>query len=251
MQLTVICAALASSLVALRASGSPVWVVLIPTVAAGLGSYGWSRLNSPVSGSIGLGFVAAGLAVALCGLFMSGSSGASALSFVLIAAPFLLILIAGKLPDGLQFYLLIPLIFALVCLGSALLAGDLTAGGFPAALAFLLSVVLHATRRMEVGTEAPTDPSNHPEVHRIHRHTLAKISIIFFLFGVICLWPWLGKIYGNGYFWITVAGVLVPIMLYWGRLRQPRSETSYEALIRFNRLAPYLVLMLAVALIVG
>ena len=46
-------------------------------------------------------------------------------------------------------------------------------------------------------------------------------------------------------------GVLVPVLYLWGRLRQPRRQNSYLALLRFNRLIPYFGLVLLVAIALG
>jgi hypothetical protein len=92
----------------------------------------------------------------------------------------------------------------------------------------------------------------HPmlRVHGVNRR-LAIVSTMLFLFGVVSLWPWLGKLYDGGYFWILVLGVLAPILFFWGRLRQPRGESPITALARFNRLLPYLAVVLLLALAIG
>ncbi len=68
---------------------------------------------------------------------------------------------------------------------------------------------------------------------------------------MITLWPWLGKIYGVGYFWILILGVLSPLLYLWGRMKQPGADTPLPALNRFNRLLPYIGLILLVAILIG
>lgn len=148
-------------------------------------------------------------------------------------------------------FVVLPLLFGCVPLLTAAILGKPTVGGFPAALALLYAVVLSMTRQIEQGTAVPETADDHPPVHHVHRLALARISIVFFVFGVVSLWPWLGKLYGAGYFWVLLIGVLLPATLYWGRLRQPRDESSYEALVRFNRLSPYLGGMLLLAFLVS
>jgi hypothetical protein len=249
---TVGLASVASGVISIRDGADAPWALAFAVVGSLLGAWGFQRLRRPESGSSGLIALVIGFGVAIAGAF-AGSGKPDVLTLELLALPFALAWPTArmKVTPTARTYVLIPILFGLVCLGTAAILGQLAAGGFPAVLAIFLSLVLHATRRIEQELTVPSSTDDHPEVHRIHRGTLARISVVFFLFGVVCLWPWLGKMYGNGYFWIMALGVLVPIMLYWGRLRQPRSETSYEALVRFNRLAPYLAMVLGVALIVG
>jgi hypothetical protein len=151
------------------------------------------------------------------------------------------------------------------------LMGQTGAGAFPAALAFLLALVVHSTRDIEhlvqkhneidsasagsswtAKAADDTEFWTHPtlRVYGMNRR-LAFVSLILFLFGVISLWPWLGKLYDGGYFWILILGVLAPILYFWGRLKQPRGENPVSALIRFNRLLPYISLILLIAFALG
>jgi hypothetical protein len=147
--------------------------------------------------------------------------------------------------------LIAPVLIGLLFLNTASLLGHVGSGGFPAAFGALLTFILLATRELELRTPLPEDVNVDPHIHIIHRKALAWISIVFFVFGVISFWPWLGKLYGNAYFWTLIAGVLAPLLYLWGRLRQPRHQNSLTALHRFNRLVPYLGLVLLLAIALG
>ena len=132
-----------------------------------------------------------------------------------------------------------PLLLGLIFLDTAVLMGKPGAGGYPAVFAFFLALVGLITRRLEArfrtGLAAPDKTLLHP----VHRPALAGLSTLFFFFGVITLWPWLGKLYGAGYLWVLILGVLAPLLYLWGRLKQPHTESPLPALTRFNRLLPY------------
>ncbi|MBI5059166.1 hypothetical protein HZB60_05205 [candidate division KSB1 bacterium] len=252
-QFVITAAAVATGIIAIRAGSERPWAIVLAGGAAVSGGLAWNRLQRSEGRRSAMVWFLIAFVAAVIGVLSGGTELVNPWQILLAVAPLGLLWLTARAPSKAlwRIYVLIPLLFGLTCLAAAAIMGELTAGGFPAALAIFLSFVLHATHRIEADLDAPADPSDHPEVHRIHRGTLARISIVFFLFGVICLWPWLGRIYSNAYFGVMVGGVLVPIMLYWGRLRQPRAETSYEALVRFNRLAPYLAFVLIVALIIG
>jgi len=144
-----------------------------------------------------------------------------------------------------------PLLLGLPPLAAAIAMGNPGAGGYPAALAVLLGLVMFTTRDLEHRALEDSRGSEEFPVHSIYRGTLAWVSTVFFFFGVASIWPWLGQIYGGGYFWILVVGVLMPTLFLWGRLRQPRSANSLEALVRFNRVLPYVGLILLIAILVG
>lgn len=90
-----------------------------------------------------------------------------------------------------------------------------------------------------------------PGSQHYYARTLSWVSIILFFFGVVTLWPWLGKLYSDVYFWILIFGVLVPQLYFWGRVRQPHAEHPMLALIRFNRLLPYIGIILLIAIVLG
>jgi hypothetical protein len=144
-----------------------------------------------------------------------------------------------------------PLLLGIPPMLTAVVMRDPGAGGYPAALSVLLGFVLMITRDTENRARAAAPGNEDYPVHTVFHQTLAAVSTVFFFFGVTTLWPWLGHIYGNGYFWILVIGFLMPTLYLWGRLRQPRHHSSMVALVRFNRTLPYLGLVLLVAILVG
>jgi hypothetical protein len=146
--------------------------------------------------------------------------------------------------------ILAPLMFGLPFMAAAVALGQPQCGGFPAVLAVLFSAVAFSMRDLEMRLLADSseeDPASHPAYHR----TLAVVSTILFFFGVFALWPWLGKLYGHRYLWVLVVGLLAPLLFFWGRLRQPHGEHPLNALSRFNRLIPYLGIVLLLAIVVG
>jgi hypothetical protein len=145
---------------------------------------------------------------------------------------------------------LAPIIVGAPFMVTAVALGQPRCGGFPAALAVLFSSVAFATRDLELRLRADS-ADGRPAAHRFYHRTLAVVSTLLFFFGVVTLWPWLGKLYGDRYFWILIVGVLAPLLFFWGRLRQPRGENPTNALIRFNRLLPYIGLILLLAIMLG
>jgi hypothetical protein len=146
--------------------------------------------------------------------------------------------------------ILAPLAIGFPFMVTAVAMGRPQCGGFPAALAVLFSAVAFSTRDLEtrlLADPCEQDPASHPAYHR----TLAVVSTILFFFGVVALWPWLGKLYGDRYLWVLVVGLLAPLLFFWGRLRQPRGEHPLNALLRFNRLVPYIGIVLLLAFVVG
>jgi hypothetical protein len=144
-----------------------------------------------------------------------------------------------------------PLLVGVPPMLTAVLMGNPGAGGYPASLSVLFGFVILATRDLEQRARADSgDDDEHP-VHLLYRSFLALISTVFFFFGVLTLWPWLGKLYGMGYFWVLVLGVLSPTIYLWNKLRQPRHHSSMTALVRFNRVVPYVGLILAIAILIG
>jgi hypothetical protein len=200
----------------------------------------------------GLAFalLAASLVASAFGVAREYSSG---MDWVVLFIPYLLIVIYFQMLSRSRLALLIiaALLMGSLFLVSSAILGGMAWGGFPAVLAALLTFIVLTTRELEFRTPVPDDTSSDPHVHLIHRRALAWLSVAFFMFGVVAFWPWLGKIYGNAYFWVMAIGVLVPILYLWGRLRQPRRQNSYIALLRFNRIIPYFGLVLLVAIALG
>jgi hypothetical protein len=144
-----------------------------------------------------------------------------------------------------------PLLLGIPPLVTAVVMGYPGAGGYPTALVVLMSAALMITRDLEHrATHLSAGREDFP-VHTVFHGALAWVSTLFFFFGVAALWPWLGHLYGAAYFWIAVVGVLLPTLYLWGRLRQPRYQPSMVALLRFNRVLPYLGLILLIAILVG
>ncbi|MDD5087514.1 MAG: hypothetical protein PHI18_01780 [bacterium] len=134
---------------------------------------------------------------------------------------------------------------------TSLLMGSPSSAGFPAVFALLFGLVIGQMRDLQRRLTDRNDVTEDLPVHTIFHRELGWMSAVLFVFGVITLWPWLGERYGNGYFWVLVCGVLVPMLFFWGRLRQPRHEGSVAALYRFNRLMPYLGFIFLLAIAVG
>jgi hypothetical protein len=147
--------------------------------------------------------------------------------------------------------IVLPLLFGVAPFLTSLVMGNPGAGGYPAVLSVLFSFVALATRDLEHRVRAESGGSDDIPVHLLYRGFLALISTVFFFLGVVTLWPWLGKLYGAGYFWILLIGVLAPTLSLWGKLRQPHKQNSMAALIRFNRVLPYLGLILLLAIVIG
>lgn len=143
-----------------------------------------------------------------------------------------------------------PLLLAAPFMLTAIFIGNPGCGGFPAVLVALLGAVAFTMRTLEHRLRADSAEDDPAAQHYFGR-TLAWVSTMLFFFGVVTLWPWLGKLYGDRYFWILVVGVLAPQLYFWGRLRQPHSEHPMNALIRFNRLLPYIGIILLVAIVLG
>lgn len=150
-----------------------------------------------------------------------------------------------------RYSILFPLLFAAMILAAAVLFGHPGRGGFPAMLVLLLSAVILTTRRIEADLAGTESDDLDLVLQTRHHRTLNLVSAGLFLFGVMSLWPWLGMLYGSGYLWILILGVLAPMLYVWGKLRQPHDESAVVALLRFNRLVPYLGFVLLLAIAVG
>ncbi len=122
-------------------------------------------------------------------------------------------------------------------------------GAFPAVIAVLFIAVLRATIDIEEDVIKTYSDVDVVAVEDHYRHRLTITAVIFFLFGTVSLWPWLGEVYGQAYFWILLLGVLLPLAFFWGRIRQPKLEGARVALTRFNRIAPLLGLFHIIAIL--
>ncbi len=146
---------------------------------------------------------------------------------------------------------LLPIVLAAPLVSLAACAGTPRAGGFPACYVFMLSLIAVVTRSMEAQSIKLDSGEIESSFYQRFGKRLTALSTVFFMFGVVSLWPWLGKMYGFAYFWILITGVLFPVMYFWGRLRQPRGDNPQVALLRFNRILPYSAIVLFVAIAIG
>jgi hypothetical protein len=193
-------------------------------------------------------FLGGAFLVALAALMVGGGPG---WRWAVVIAPFVILALCPACfrTVGILPLVIIPLLFSFVIFDSASLMGEPGAGSYPSVFAFFLVLVGLTTRRLEVALGE--DTSGQGLHRRDHHRTLAILSTLFFFFGVISFWPWLGKIYGPGYFWVMVIGVLGPLLYLWGRLKQPHDDSPLQALQRFNRVLPYIGLILLIAIILG
>jgi hypothetical protein len=190
-----------------------------------------------------------GLLVAMSGLLLRGSAVLT--DGLLIATPFffaaLLFALMPKHPSAAIW--LFPLLISSSIVGVGALMGTTGAVAFPALFALFLGLILQTLRDLESRVTALC--TEDAVVHKLMHRRLSWVSVIFFIFGVISLWPWLGKLYGMMYLWILIIGVLFPVMTLWGRLRQPHRDNVLTALARFNRVLPYASLILLLAFVLG
>ncbi|MCC6477086.1 hypothetical protein IT157_08520 [bacterium] len=148
-------------------------------------------------------------------------------------------------------HVLVPLLFASGIMFTSSIVGRPELGAFPAAIAVLFVSVLRFTLDIEEDVFENHAGQDGLEVQHHYRSRPAVAAIIFFLFGTVSLWPWLGTIYGQGYFWVMLCGVLFPLVFFWGRIRQPNMEGAHTALIRFNRVAPILGFIHILAILIA
>lgn len=142
-------------------------------------------------------------------------------------------------------------ILAIPFAATSLFMGSLSSGGFPALFALFFGFVIGQMRELQRRLQNRDDVTDVLPVHVLFRRELGWMSAVLFVFGVTTLWPWLGERYGDAYFWILILGVLIPMLFFWGRLRQPRHEGSVAALYRFNRVLPYLGFLFLLAIAVA
>lgn len=148
-----------------------------------------------------------------------------------------------------------PLLMSLSVFATAMALGETARGAFPAVLVLILSLVIFALRNLEnMLNSIPMEQSTEAQknsARRVYHRTIAYVATLLFFFGIVALWPWLGKIYSDAYFWVLIIGVLSPILFFWNRLRQPRGERIVDALIRLNRWLPYISVILLLSFVVG
>lgn len=142
-------------------------------------------------------------------------------------------------------------VLALPFVLTSMFLGSPSTGGFPAVFALFFGFVIGQMRELQRRLQNRDDVTDDLPVHALFRRELGWMSAVLFVFGVTTLWPWLGELYGDAYFWILIPGVLIPMLFFWGRLRQPRHEGSVTALYRFNRLLPYFGFLFLLAIAVG
>jgi hypothetical protein len=175
------------------------------------------------------------------------------LGWLAVLLPSGLVVVLGSVPRRNRWMdtILGSLLLASPSLMMAVALGQPGRGGFPFALLFLFSLVVLATREVEHRVAVLGARTDDATVHALVHRSLAWVSVVFFFFGVVCLWPWLGGTYGGVYFWMLIVGVFAPILLFWGALRQPQRGPLAVALRRFNRVMPYVGVILLAAFAIG
>ncbi len=226
---------------------------VIAIVAGALTYLGWnmspSRPGSGSNSSAWLFLLLGGTAVAFTGpLIANALSAWIAVSIILLPV---LVILHARAPRSAKLgkHVLAPLMFGSIFLFMAGALGAPGLGAFPAAIGALFVAVIRSTLDIEEDIFENHADSSELEVEHHYRYRLAVAAVIFFLFGTVSLWPWLGEIYSRSYFWLMLLGVLIPLAYFWGRIRQPKIEGAKTALIRFNRIAPVLGLMHVLAMI--
>lgn len=229
-------------------------VVLCAVAAVALTYMGWSvsRINrNGTSIRVGVVLLLLSPLVAIAGLYVSDKLSLLT-TFSLLVLPALVLLHSSLSSNAhIAKHILVPFLFGSIFLFVAGSLGVPVLGVFPAAIGTLFVAVVRATLDIEEDIFANHGDSDQIEVEHHYRHKLAITAVIFFLFGTVSLWPWLGEIYSKAYFWILLLGVLIPLAYFWGRIRQPKIEGARTALIRFNRIAPVIGLVHVLAFLVS
>lgn len=229
-------------------------ITIVTTILAGASLFiGW-RLSPSSPGSVQSGvkwivFGIAAIIVAATGLLLA--EDLNVVTAFWLALPLILLFVHSKFTAAQRIFrhVLVPLLFGSIFMFIASALTLPSVGAFPAIIGILFVAVLRATLDIEEDVLENHADSDKLAVEHHYRHRLAVTAVIFFLFGTVSLWPWLGEIYGKGYFWIMLFGVLLPLAFFWGRIRQPKLEGARTALIRFNRIAPVLGLFHIVAVL--
>jgi hypothetical protein len=147
--------------------------------------------------------------------------------------------------------ILAPILCGSLFTGVAGVLGNPIVGIFPGVISLLFVLVLRVTLDIEREIISLHRHRDDEAIFHLYRRRLAWTAGVFFLFGVVSFWPWLGSIYGQAYFWILIIGVILPLVFFWGRLRQPRDEGAQVALTRFNRISPIVAFALMLAFAIG
>ena len=224
-------------------------------LASVLAFVGWNNsLSNPSRSAPGafwnLLLIASGV-VACVGVFFQQDFSFWSLLYCLLM-PVLALVHAG-LPNNATAakHVLLPLLFGSIFTFSAAALGSPAPGAFPAVIVALFVAVVRATLDIEADIFENHADKKHLEVEHHYRNRLAVTAVVFFLFGTVSLWPWLGELYSQAYFYMVLFGVLIPLAFFWGRIRQPKLEGARTALIRFNRIAPILGIIYVLALVVS
>jgi hypothetical protein len=243
-------------LIAQKNGASAWWPGAVALVAACLVLAGFNSVNRAETSQNGTRggrykfiWFSGGLLLALGTLVLRGDALPG--EWLFVALPFFLAALYSALQSKRRTAAmwLFPLLLSASILGVGAFMGTLGAAAFPAVFGLFLGLILQSLRELErrITTSVTEDAATHKLVHR----RLSWVSVIFFVFGVISLWPWLGRLFGTAYLWILIIGVLFPVMTLWGRLRQPRRDNMLTALVRFNRVLPYASLVLMLAFVLG
>jgi hypothetical protein len=200
--------------------------------------------------SRGLLLVCAGTLIAIANTYINNLGTGS--SIAVMSGFFAIILYdLGGRKSRLAGLILSPMLCGSVFIGTAGALGNPLVGLFPGVISLLFMLVIRVTLDLESEISTHHNDADDAEIFHHFRHRLAWTAIAFFFFGVVSFWPWLGMTYSHAYFWILVLGVILPLVFFWGRLRQPRSEGAQVALLRFNRISPVIAFVLIFAFAIG
>lgn len=190
---------------------------------------------------------------ALLGIVSSYLNGFGAVSIIGSLIPLIILMMRKQVARTFSQadLVLTPVLCASVFWGSGGLLGDPLVGVFPAVIVLLMAFVIQIAQITETEIRSTYTEIDEEEIFHRYRKRFAWTASIFFLFGVVSFWPWLGMIYNDAYFWLLIFGVILPMVFFWGRLRQPRAEGPYVALLRFNRVSPLLAGILLIAFAIG
>ena len=226
------------------------WYMLYKPTAAHIAETGSTSSETKPLSSGGILLAGGGLLIGLLTTFMNSFGSGS---YLILVFGFILLLfhriLAGK--NGIADLILTPLMSAFVFLVSAGVLGNPSIAVFPAVIVLLLVFVLRVAMNAESEIRRHFQEIDEDTIFLTFRRRFAWTAGVFFLFGVVSFWPWLGMLYSDAYFWLLSLGVIIPLVFFWGRLRQPRSEGSLQALIRFNRVSPIIVCILMIAFAIG
>ncbi|MBK6766946.1 MAG: hypothetical protein IPG71_11770 [bacterium] len=162
---------------------------------------GW-RLSPSFPGATPLGlrwllFATAAAVLAIAGIAIDNKIGAG--SVICIVMPVVLLYFHGQAARERKTlkHILVPLLVGSIFLFVAAALGEPKLGAFPAAIGALFVAVLRATLDIEEDVLENHGNSDRVAVDQHYRHRLAITAVIFFLFGTVSLWPWLGELYGK------------------------------------------------------